>query len=175
MAHRVSAGLVAFHVDADGVIHVFLGHMGGPYWARRDLGGWSIPKGEFDPLVEPAAVAARREFAEEIGVAAPDGPELDLGTHVQPSGKRVVALAVRAGPDLAYVRSNEFLLEWPPRSGVRVLVPEIDRAAWFPLDRARSRVVPGQVPILDALERALTGTAGTAGTAGAPPREAGEA
>lgn len=172
MAHRVSAGLAAFHVDADGVIHVFLGHMGGPYWARRDLGGWSIPKGEFDPLAEPAAVAARREFAEEIGVAAPDGPVLDLGTHVQPSGKRVIALAVRAGPDLAFVRSNEFLLEWPPRSGVLVPFPEIDRAAWFPLDRARRRVVPGQVPILDALERAL---AGTAGSVGAPPRESGEA
>lgn len=152
MPPRTSAALLAFHVDGSGILRVFLGHMGGPFWAARDAGGWSIPKGEFDPQAESPAAAARREFEEEIGVPAPDGPLLDLGTHVQPSGKRVIALAVRSDPETRFVRSNEFDLEWPPRSGRRARFPEIDRAAWFALPEARVKVVGGQVPILDALE-----------------------
>jgi predicted NUDIX family NTP pyrophosphohydrolase len=136
---------------------VFLAHMGGPFWARRDDGGWSVPKGEFDPEAEDPARAARREFAEEIGVAAPDGPMLDLGTHPQPSGKRIRAFAVRADPTLQFVASNTFALQWPPGSGRVEHFPEVDRAQWFGADAARRKLVPGQVTILEALQRALGG------------------
>lgn len=149
---------MAYHVD-HAVISVFLGHMGGPFWVHRDDGGWSIPKGEYDPATQAPADVARREFAEEIGVVAPEGPLTDLGEHVQPSGKRVRAFAVPAGGRLAYVASNEFTVEWPRGSGQMSSFPEIDRAAWFPLEVARRKVVAGQVPILDALE-ALLGPGG---------------
>lgn len=136
--------------------------MGGPFWAHRDRGAWSIPKGEYDPSDELPEDVARREFLEEIGVPAPEGELLDLGVHVQPSGKRVWAFAVAApaAEEIRYVQSNEFTLEWPRGSGALRSFPEIDRAEWFPLDEASHRVVSGQVPILDALAGALAGPAG---------------
>jgi predicted NUDIX family NTP pyrophosphohydrolase len=136
--------------------------MGGPFWAHRDRGAWSIPKGEYDPSDELPEDVARREFLEEIGVPAPEGELLDLGVQPQPSGKRVrtFAVAAPATAEIRYVRSNEFTLEWPRGSGALRSFPEIDRAEWFPLDEARRRVVSGQVPILDALAGALAGPAG---------------
>lgn len=156
MAAKTSAALLAYRYEADS-LQVFLGHMGGPFWQHRDDGGWSIPKGEYDAAREQPEAVAAREFAEEIGVAAPDGNLLDLGVFRQPSGKRIQAYAVRAHDSLRYLASNTFDLEWPPRSGRVVAFPEIDRAEWFPLDRARGKVVPGQIPILDALAGALAG------------------
>ncbi|MCU0283072.1 MAG: NUDIX domain-containing protein [Candidatus Nanopelagicales bacterium] len=154
---RTSAGLLPFHRDAAGVLLVFIGHMGGPFWASRDDGGWSIAKGELEPDEDDPVLVARREFAEEIGVPAPDGALLDLGVHVQRSGKRVIAYGVEADPGLAFVASNLFAMQWPPGSGRMASFPEIDRASWMPVEVARRKLVSGQVPILDALERALAG------------------
>jgi predicted NUDIX family NTP pyrophosphohydrolase len=156
VAVRTSAALLAYRVDDAGVVRVFVGHMGGPFWARRDAGGWSIPKGEYDAATEVPLDVARREFAEEIGVPAPSGPVLDLGEWRQPSGKRVRAFAVAAGEErVRYVGSNTFQLEWPPGSGRVGVFPEIDRAEWRTLADARRLVVSGQVPILDALLAAV--------------------
>ncbi|MGB7981017.1 MAG: NUDIX domain-containing protein [Candidatus Nanopelagicales bacterium] len=152
---RFSAALLAFHHVPDEPLAVFLGHMGGPLWARRDDGGWSIPKGEYDPDSEDPATAARREFAEEIGVPAPAGAQIDLGVHVQPGGKRVRTFAVPAPLSLRFVMSNHFQMEWPRRSGILRSFPEIDQARWFALRDARRKVVGGQVAILDALELVL--------------------
>ena len=155
MVARTSAALLAYRIDPAAGLVVFIGHMGGPFWARTDDGGWSIPKGEYEAGAEDAAQAARREFAEEIGVPPPTGKLIDLGVHPQPSGKRIRAFAVAADDRLVFVRSNEFELQWPRGSGVTRSFPEIDRAAWFPLAQARRKVVPGQVPILDDLARAV--------------------
>lgn len=134
---------------------MFLGHMGGPFWESKDNGGWSIPKGEYDATAEDPMQAARREFAEEIGVPAPDGDLIDLGVHVQPSGKRIRCFAVDAPKSLRYVASNEFTLEWPRGSGIVGSYPEIDRGEWLPMAEASHKLVPGQVPILRALAAAL--------------------
>ncbi len=149
-----SAALLV-HRGAGAGLEVLLGHMGGPYWARKDEGAWSIPKGEFDPQAEDPLVAARREFAEEIGVPGPIGEAIDLGTHRLSSWKTVHAFGVAADGPLEFVASNTFVLEWPPRSGQEVEFPEIDRAQWFTLPAARRKVVPGQVPILNALAQRL--------------------
>ncbi len=154
MAVTTSAALLAYRYDAGAPV-VFLGHMGGPFWQHKDEGGWSIPKGEYDQAVEAPQDVARREFAEEIGVPAPEGDLLDLGVFIQPSRKRIRAYAVQADAGLRYVASNTFELEWPRGSGRISAFPEIDRAAWFGLDEARAKVVKGQIPILDALRDAL--------------------
>ena len=148
-----SAGLLLYR-RRQGRIEVLLGHMGGPFWARKDERAWSIPKGEH-PEAEDALAAARREFAEETGAPPPDGPTLDLGEVRQSGGKRVTAWAVEGDLDPAAVKSNTFLLEWPPRSGRRQEFPEIDRAGWFDLDTARRKIVKGQVTLLDRLEERL--------------------
>jgi predicted NUDIX family NTP pyrophosphohydrolase len=153
---KTSAALLAYRTGADALL-VFLGHMGGPFWQHKDDRGWSIPKGEYDAGAEAPWDVARREFAEEIGVPAPQGDVLDLGVFAQPSGKRIRAYAVPAGPDLRYLASNTFELEWPRGSGKISAFPEIDRAAWFGVEEARRKVVPGQIPILDALVGALSG------------------
>ena len=160
MSPRTSAALLAFVVDyaapdVDERLLVLLGHMGGPWWASRDERAWSIPKGEYDAAEEEPPDVARREFAEEIGMTPPEGPLVDLGVWPQPSGKLVHAFAVRSSERLAFVASNEFQMEWPPRSGQVRSFPEIDRAEWFTLAEARRKVVTGQVPILDELVRAL--------------------
>jgi predicted NUDIX family NTP pyrophosphohydrolase len=148
-----SAGLLLFRIR-DQRPEVFLGHMGGPFWAKKDEAGWSIPKGEYLEDEEPLA-AARREFEEEIGSAPPEGPFLELGEIRQSSGKRVVAWAVEGDFDPAAVSSNTFSIEWPPRSGRQVEFPEIDRAQWFDLATAQRKLVRGQVPFLEALEKAV--------------------
>ncbi len=160
MGNRSSAGLLAYHLEDPSGPRVFLAHMGGPFWSRRDLGAWSIPKGEYDPQIESAEAAARREFCEEIGVAAPAGPVIDLAETVQPGGKRVRAFAVLASPDLAFVASNEFELEWPRGSGVLRRFPEMDAGRWFDIQQARRRILPGQLPILDRLLTTLAARPG---------------
>ena len=133
---------------------MLLVHPGGPYWARRDDGVWSIPKGEVEPGQEPADVAAR-EFAEELGQPPPAGRWLELGHVVQRAGKRVDAWAVAGDLDVTTVRSNHFEVEWPPRSGRRQSFPEVDRAGWFDGSEARVKILAAQRPLLDRLAAAL--------------------
>jgi len=132
-------------------LEVLLVHPGGPMWARRDIGAWSIPKGEYDPEEEPLA-AARREFEEELGTAPPEGPVDDLGEIRQKSGKLVRAWALAGDLDAEEVHSNTFEFEWPPRSGKLIEIPEVDRAEWFRLEVAREKINPAQVALLDRLE-----------------------
>jgi predicted NUDIX family NTP pyrophosphohydrolase len=153
MTTKVSAGLLLHRGPRD-ALEVLLVHPGGPFWARRDAGAWSIPKGELEPSEEPLD-AARREFAEELGIAAPPGPLLDLGVARQRSGKLVQAWALAANLDVSAIRSSSFEIVWPPRSGVRRTFPEVDRAQWFDLATAREKLVSGQVPLLDSLARLL--------------------
>jgi predicted NUDIX family NTP pyrophosphohydrolase len=148
MASRQSAGIIMYRRRAS-AIEVLLVHPGGPYWAKKDAGAWSIPKGEFDADETPAD-AARREFIEEIG-RDPGAAMLALGVVVQSRAKTVHAFAVEGDVDPGTVTSNTFELEWPPRSGTMQSFPEIDRAAWFALDEARVRILAAQRPILDAL------------------------
>jgi predicted NUDIX family NTP pyrophosphohydrolase len=129
-------------------------HPGGPFWARRDLGAWSVPKGEYADD-EDARAAARREFAEELGSPPPKGEMLDLGEVRQKSGKLVKAWALAGDLDPARIHSNVFEMEWPPRSGRRRTFPEVDRAAWFELEEAGRRIIAGQVALLDRLREAL--------------------
>lgn len=151
----MSAGILLYRVGGNGM-RVLIAHMGGPFWASKDAGAWSIPKGEFDPGQETALDAARREFAEELGVAPPDGPYAELGVFPYSSGKRVtVFVADGAGIDLSQPSFGEFEMEWPPRSGRTARFPEVDRVEWCDLDAARERLVKGQRPAIDALERAV--------------------
>jgi predicted NUDIX family NTP pyrophosphohydrolase len=148
-----SAGILLYRLR-DGGPEVLLVHPGGPFWARKDAGAWSIPKGEYDDAEDPQA-GALREFEEETGTALSPAALADLGTVRLKSGKRVAAWAVEGDLDADTIASNTFELEWPPRSGRRQAFPEVDRAAWFALDEARVRILDGQRPLLDALERAL--------------------
>ena len=147
-----SAGILMYQ-RRQGELLVLLVHPGGPYWRNKDAGAWSIPKGEFTSGDDPEA-AARREFAEELGVT-PTGPLQELGEIRQAGGKRVRAFAMEGNVDIAAIRSNEFELEWPPRSGRIQTFPEVDRAAWFPLPQAREKILAGQRLFLDRLEQAL--------------------
>ena len=136
-------------------LEVLLGHLGGPYFARKDDGAWSIPKGEYGPDEEPL-VAARREFAEELGLEPPAGaPYEPLGVIRQRNGKRVTAWAVEADIDVTRIVSNTFEIEWPPRSGRRQSFPELDRAGWFDLDEAKRKMTAGQDALLDRLVELL--------------------
>ena len=148
MASRQSAGILMYRRRTS-AIEVLLVHPGGPYWAKKDAGAWSIPKGEFAADETPAD-AARREFIEEIG-RDPGAELVALGTVVQSRAKTVHAFAVEGDVDPETVTSNTFELEWPPHSGTMQSFPEIDRAAWFTLDEARVRLLAAQRPILDAL------------------------
>lgn len=150
-----SAGLLVFD-DTNGELRIFLAHMGGPLWARKDAGAWSIPKGLYDPATEDPADAARREFTEEVGVPAPTGILTDLGEMRQRSGKLVRVFAVRGDPSLTFVASNAFTMEWPPKSGRIAEFPEMDRAEWFTRADAREKLIAGQVGFLDALSTHLT-------------------
>lgn len=155
-AGRVSAGIVLFR-RRGGVLEVLLGHPGGPYFARKDEGHWSIPKGEVDDGEDDLRLVALREFEEETGQSIGVAPEalLELGDIVQKGGKRVVAWAAEGDVDPAAARSNTFELEWPPRSGRRIEVPEIDRVDWFGPADARRVIKPTQIPLLDRLEELL--------------------
>jgi predicted NUDIX family NTP pyrophosphohydrolase len=148
---RTSAGLLLYRRSPE--LQVLLAHPGGPFWARKDDGAWSVPKGEVEPDEDPHA-AALREFAEEIG-PVPDGAEIDLGGVRQSSAKTVLCWAREGDLDPASVSSNLIEIEWPPRSGKRLAVPEIDRADWFGLDDARVKILKGQVVLLDRLAAAL--------------------
>jgi predicted NUDIX family NTP pyrophosphohydrolase len=145
-----SAGILLHRSVADG-LQVLLVHPGGPIWARRDLGVWSIPKGEYDDDEDPLA-AARREFEEELGSPPPDGEMLELGEIRQKSGKLVRAWAAAGDLDAEQIHSNSFAMEWPPRSGRRQEFPEVDRAQWFGLDEAREKINPAQAALLDRLQ-----------------------
>ncbi len=144
-----SAGILLYRRGAAGP-EVLLGHMGGPFWAKKDDGAWSIPKGEHGPDEEPLAVA-RREFEEELGSPVPATDLVPLGDHRVTSSKVLTVWAAEGDLDAASTRSNTFELEWPPRSGRMQEFPEIDRAAWFGVDEARAKLLKGQVPFLDRL------------------------
>jgi predicted NUDIX family NTP pyrophosphohydrolase len=145
---KTSAGLLVYRL-CEGRLEVFLVHPGGPFWARKDLGAWSIPKGEFTAPEEPLA-AAIREFQEETGFPI-QGAFLPLPPRTQPGGKIVLAWAVEGGLDPGQIRSNTFLLEWPKGSGRRKEFPEVDRAEWFGIPEAKRRILTGQVGLLDDL------------------------
>ena len=144
-----SAGILLYR-GAKNELEVLLVHPGGPFWARRDHGAWSIPKGEYEPA-EDALAAARREFEEELGTSAPAGPADDLGEIRQRAGKIVRAFALQGDLDVEKVQSNTCEIEWPPRSGRMIEIPEVDRAEWFPLHEARGRINPAQAALLDRL------------------------
>ncbi|MBE1501446.1 putative NUDIX family NTP pyrophosphohydrolase [Amycolatopsis lexingtonensis] len=149
MAGKRSAGLL-LHRGRGEALEVLLGHMGGPFWAKKDAAAWSLPKGELEPDEEPEA-AARREFAEELGLPAPSGEYVPLGEVKQSGGKVVTAWAVAGDLDPAAVVPGTFTMEWPPRSGRQQEFPEVDRVAWFSLAEAREKLVKGQLPFLDRL------------------------
>jgi predicted NUDIX family NTP pyrophosphohydrolase len=145
----LSAGILMYRRGQSGLV-VLLVHPGGPFWSNRDLGAWSIPKGELDDK-EGAETAARREFREELGIEA-SGVLRPLGNIRQRSGKIVHGFAMEGDLDVNAVRSNTIAIEWPPRSGRIIHIPEIDRAAWFDLPRARNKILAGQRPFLERLE-----------------------
>jgi predicted NUDIX family NTP pyrophosphohydrolase len=135
-------------------LQVLLVHPGGPFWSNRDLGAWSIPKGECEEGEDPRS-AAWREFGEELGSPAPEGDALELGEVRQKAGKTVVAWAIAGDLDHETITSNTFTMEWPPRSGRSEAFPEVDRAGWFSLAEARERINPAQAALLDRLREAL--------------------
>jgi predicted NUDIX family NTP pyrophosphohydrolase len=147
---KLSAGLLLYRVH-DGVVEVLIGHPGGPFWARKDDGAWSILKGEYTDGEDPWATA-QREFEEEVGLRPPPGPRLDLGPVKQPSGKVLTVFAVHGDLDITDAHSNTFELEWPRGSGRIKAFPEIDRLGWFCLANARVKLLKGQLPFLDHLE-----------------------
>jgi predicted NUDIX family NTP pyrophosphohydrolase len=160
---KVSAGVLLYRrvprsARAPAGVELLLVHPGGPFWARKDEGAWTIPKGELATGEEPLQ-AARREFNEETGVTL-DGPALALAPVRQAGGKTVHAFAIEHDFDVTALRSNTFELEWPPRSGVKRAYPEVDRAAWFTPDEARAKLLRGQVPLVDDLLAKLGAAAG---------------
>jgi predicted NUDIX family NTP pyrophosphohydrolase len=151
-----SAGLLLYRTGAAGP-ELLLGHMGGPFWARKDDGAWSIPKGEHGAEEEPHR-AAVREFTEELGAAPPEGSLLPLGSVRQRGGKHVTVFALEADFDTERIKPGTFELEWPPRSGRKQTFPEIDRAAWFDPATARRKLVAAQAEFVDRLLASLAGT-----------------
>lgn len=148
MARKLSAGILLFRRSGKDV-EVFLVHPGGPFWASKDAGAWSIPKGEYEPAEDPLA-AARREFAEETGFAL-SGEFIELAPQKQAGGKVVRAWALEGNCDPAKVVSNTFSLEWPPKSGKYVDFPEIDRAAWFSISDSKTKILKGQLGFIEQL------------------------
>ena len=146
---KLSAGLLLYRIG-DGLVEVLIAHPGGPFWARKDDGAWSIPKGEYTIDEEPWE-AARREFGEELGLPVPEGERIDLGEVRQAGGKIVTAFAVHADLDITETRSNTFELEWPKGSGRVREFPEVDRVDWVPAAVARVKLLKGQLPFLDSL------------------------
>ena len=154
-AKNQSAGLLLFR-NADADRQVLLGHPGGPFWSKKDLGAWTIPKGLIGPGESPLA-AAKREFAEETG-HYPNGELVSLGRAKQPGGKIVHVWAVREDWEVDQPRSNTFEMEWPPKSGRRQTFPELDRASWFQISDARKKILKGQAVFIDRLVEALRKT-----------------
>ncbi len=146
-----SAGLLPFRTTPEGALELFVVHPGGPFWSKREEGAWSVAKGEYGEG-EEASAAAEREFAEEVGVPGPPGPRIDLGEVTQASGKLVRAWAVEAPHFLVdRVVSNQFEMEWPPKSGRTQLFPEVDRAEWIRVETARVKLIKAQVAFVDRL------------------------
>ncbi len=152
MPTKQSAGLLMYRKRGEAV-QVLLVHPGGPFWAKKDLGAWSIPKGEFEEDEDPLK-AARREFEEETGFL-PTGNFVRLGEAKQPSGKVVHAWAFEGDLDARKIKSNTFSLEWPPQSGKQQEFPEIDRGEWFTVEIAKEKILKGQVPFIEELLRIL--------------------
>ena len=150
---KLSAGILLYRGEGS-LLELLLVHPGGPFWAKKDLGAWSIPKGEYAAGEDPLAVA-KHEFEEELGAPPPQGTSLDLGEIKQPSRKIITAFALRGGFDPARLKSNRFELEWPSRSGRLQSFPEVDRAAWFTPAAARVKILPGQAPFIDRLLETL--------------------
>jgi predicted NUDIX family NTP pyrophosphohydrolase len=146
---KLSAGLLPFRVRS-AWLECLLVHPGGPFWARKDAGAWSIAKGEYEPGDDPWETA-KREFNEEVGMTAPDGEPIALGQIKQPSGKLITAFALRADFEVGEVVSNTFTLEWPRGSGRVQEFPEVDAARWMPLNEARRAIIAGQLGFLDRL------------------------
>ena len=151
---KTSAGVLLFRRTGDQVEFLIV-HPGGPYWAEKDLGAWSVAKGELDPG-EDAEAAARREFEEEVGTPI-TGPLIPLGDVVQKSGKRIIAFAAEGDLDPTAVVSNTFEMEWPYRSGQMRSFPEIDRAEWFDAEAAKAKLNPAQAPLVDRALAQLRG------------------
>ena len=155
---KLSAGLLMYRrleSGMEGAFEVFLAHPGGPFWAKKDAGAWSVPKGEYAAGESPLE-AARREFAEETGFRS-EGPFAELGELKQAGGKVVSVWAFEGDCDPAGLVSNTFEMEWPPRSGKRVQMPEVDRGGWFSIAEAREKILKGQEPFLDRLCAAVLG------------------
>jgi predicted NUDIX family NTP pyrophosphohydrolase len=152
MARKKTAGLLLYRIRSS-ALEVFLVHPGGPFWARKDEGAWSIPKGEFDEDEEPLN-AAKREFKEETGFSM-DGNFIGLAPLKQRSGKLIYAWALEGDCDAEAIKSNLFSIEWPPRSGRRREYPEVDRAGWFALELAKRKIVPGQIGFLEELQQMM--------------------
>ena len=165
---KQSAGLLMFRITPGGVVEVLIVHPGGPFWAKKDLGAWSIPKGEYAEGEDPAVVADR-EFGEELGSAPPIGSRLDLGELKQPSGKRVHVWAVEGHLDVTTVKSNTFEMEWPRGSGQIATFPEVDRAAWVTVARAGQKLLSGQVGFLERLIDSLRDASRDVGVPGRIP------
>ncbi|AKN15843.1 hypothetical protein MHAE_09705 [Mycobacterium haemophilum DSM 44634] len=146
---KLSAGVLLYRARG-GVVEVLIAHPGGPFWARKDDGVWSIPKGEYAHGDDPW-VAAQREFSEEIGLPVPAGPRIDFGPHKQPSGKVVTAFGVHGDLDITDAHSNTFAMEWPKGSGTVREFPEVDRVGWFSVAQARTKLLKGQRVFLDRL------------------------
>jgi predicted NUDIX family NTP pyrophosphohydrolase len=146
---KLSAGVLLYRTR-DGVVEVLIAHPGGPFWARKDDGAWSIPKGEYSDREDPWA-AAQRELFEELALPVPKGQRVDLGSVKQPSGKVVIAFAVHGDLDITDARSNTFEMEWPRGSGTMREFPEVDRVGWVAVAQARTKVLKGQHPFLDRL------------------------
>jgi predicted NUDIX family NTP pyrophosphohydrolase len=144
-----SAGVLMYR-GTGAALELLLVHPGGPFWAKKDAGAWSIPKGEYDDEEDPLAVA-KRELEEELGAPAPDGNYLELGEIVQPSRKIIIAFGVEGDFDPDALRSNQFEMEWPPKSGRKQSFAEVDRAGWFSADEARAKILPGQAGFIDRL------------------------
>lgn len=147
-----SAGIILFRL-CNHELQVMLVHPGGPFWAHRDLGSWSMPKGLFEPG-EPPLATAKREFTEETGFDI-DGDFIDLGSLRQPSRKIIHAWAVEGDIDVSKINSNTFSLEWPAKSGVVKQYPEVDRGEWFSIDLARAKITKGQQQFLDRLVKII--------------------
>lgn len=152
---KQSAGMLMYRGQG-AMLELLLVHPGGPFWAKKDLGAWSIPKGEYEGGEDPLGVAIR-EFTEELGTRPINGPTkcLNLGEIAQPSGKLVTAFAIKGDFDPANLKSNEFEMEWPPKCGRMQSFPEVDRAGWFTPDEARRKILPGQAPFIDRLLQSL--------------------
>jgi predicted NUDIX family NTP pyrophosphohydrolase len=154
MAKKESAGILMYRYCAS-TLEIFLVHPGGPFWKNKDIGAWSIPKGEFDKGEDPLE-AAKREFHEETGFAV-NGSFIALGPARQAGGKLVYAWATEGDCKAESIKSNSFTMEWPPRSGRRKEFPEVDRAGWFSVELAREKILKGQLMLLDELQRKLKG------------------